>query len=429
MGFAAGFQVGWGAGQDIAAGLAVKREKKRAGKLLEEFKAQLEEFQLSDNELTYYEKVQLSFLANQIGSTYAKSYDEITSAQASYDKEKMVQEYQSLSKKNELFATLIKEIKDNKYLSQADLSALDEITGLPLSKLWNKETMDKIKNDELSTEEFNNKLGIAKTIGTDYAKPYLEQQGVIEPGLKANPPAPTGLSAKDNWAIEHYNLPEGSPEKISFDQLCRYMGATPETPERATALENDIAAMKEYGASNEEIKNHLIGKSNTPKTGTSPSVQDYLFNVDLGFGIVSSKDLNALTPQDKTDIANIHNTRKQFLNPEALQQVEAYLTGFEIDLNPPTIPTPEEAPLPEPEAKPGPIQKGINYMKKVWNSPVPTGTIPKAPTPTLSIEQKEALISSLSKEELFNQMKGLDPSDPMYKLLYAEAQKRGYIEE
>jgi len=33
----------------------------------------------------------------------------------------------------------------------------------------------------------------------------------------------------------------------------------------------------------------------------------------------------------------------------------------------------------------------------------------------------------MTKKELENAIKGLDPSDPMYKLLYNEAVKRGYI--
>ena len=97
MGFAAGLQAGSNlVSSDIVQSIGLKKERKRAGKLIEEFKAKLEEYQLSDNELTQYEKIQLSVLANQIGQDYAKSLDELNSSQSSFDKEKMSQEYQTL---------------------------------------------------------------------------------------------------------------------------------------------------------------------------------------------------------------------------------------------------------------------------------------------------------------------------------------------
>jgi len=48
-------------------------------------------------------------------------------------------------------------------------------------------------------------------------------------------------------------------------------------------------------------------------------------------------------------------------------------------------------------------------------------------TPKVSTGAKEAMIPTMTKKELEDAIKGLDPSDPMYKLLYDEAVKRGYI--
>ena len=52
----------------------------------------------------------------------------------------------------------------------------------------------------------------------------------------------------------------------------------------------------------------------------------------------------------------------------------------------------------------------------------------KIPSP-VSTEAKEAMIPMMTNEELYNALKGLDPSDPIYQSLYNEAVKRGLIEK
>ena len=113
----------------------------------------------------------------------------------------------------------------------------------------------------------------------------------------------TPLSAKDNWAIEHYNLPEKHPEKISFDQLSLYMGVKI-TPEKATALEEKIAEAKQYGATNEEIKNMLVGKSTEltpPAVSTTENTREDILNADT-FEDAERIYKNHITKYGETDL-------------------------------------------------------------------------------------------------------------------------------
>ena len=292
MAFSTGFGVGYSVGSDIAAKKAIKKEKERTEKLVEELKTKIEEYQLSGDEISYSEKMQLGVLVSQLGQTYASTFSDINNAQSSFDKEKLSQEAQNLRNKNDMFATLVKEIKDNKYLSQADLSALDEITGAPFSKLWNKDVIDGIRNEETKQQTLDNVFGVAKELPEEYTMPYMAGQGVEGlTGLQPTPEEPTALSAKDNWAIENYKT-----GKISFDQLSKYMGAYIE-PEKATELQKKIAEAKQYGATNEEIKNMLLGTAGggaeKSRVTSLPQLEEY-----------RDKALNADSWEDAEKIIN-----------------------------------------------------------------------------------------------------------------------------
>jgi hypothetical protein len=376
MSFSQSFTAGWNIGSDIVASRLAKQEKERAKKLLEEYKAKVEEYQLSGNEISYSEKLVLGTMVSELGKTYADVFSQIDTAQSNYDKQKLIEDAQNLRNKNDNLTTLIKEMKDNPYLSGADLSALDEITGMPLSKVFTRESIDDIKANGAKTEAMDQKLGILKDLPTEYKAPYAKEQGLINPELQPTPTTSKSseLSAKDNWAIEQYKI-----GKISFDQLSKYMGTyiAPENPEKATALENDIKAMKEYGASNEEIKNHLIGKSNTPRAGEvgaeGITAEDVLFDsTGKKFGgefLFSGLDINTLDDAGKEAVKNKWNRIKSIakIPPEEITRVEGYLTQqLQIDLNPPA-PTPEPIPEPIPEEQSGDLlQKAGTFIKGEW---------------------------------------------------------------
>lgn len=81
-------------------------------------------------------------------------------------------------------------------------------------------------------------------------------------------PAEAGaLSAADrkyNWAIKHYDLPEGDPEKISFEQLSKFMGTDISDPEKRNTIQQRLDEMDKLGATTEEKKNYLLGRTSEP---------------------------------------------------------------------------------------------------------------------------------------------------------------------
>ena len=149
-------------------------------------------------------------------------------------------------------------------------------------------------------------------------------------------------------------------------------------------------------------------------------------------GIIStmiSNKLNMgqpLTEEENAEVRNNYNLIKGTLPGEVISMVESQLQRYGISLEAPAT-TPEPTVTPEPEPK-----KWWEFWK---GETKPTTTIkpeitPEAreiPTPKVPTKGKEALIPLMSKKELEDAIKGLDPSDPIYKLLYDEAVKRGYI--
>ena len=353
MGFATGLQAGSNlVSSDIVQKIGLKKERKRAGKLLEEFNAKLEEYQLSDNELSYSEKVQLAVLANQIGSDYAKSLDELNASQSSFDKEKMSQEYQTLRNKNDLLATLIKEIKDNKYLSQADLSALDEMTGVQFSKLWNKETIDGIRNEETKQQTLDNVFGVAKELPTEYTMPYMAGQGV--PGLEGLQPT----TAPKTAGISDYNgaanfLKNYANSKMSDIDFYKTRDGI------ATKFGLDLSTM---------TRESLV----TPEkvaTPTKPKVQDPN-DVLFGTNGIMKNYINSgsqLGDEQKAEIRNNYNLIKPSLSADVRTQVEEYLQQIGIDVN---------APITEPISEPESTASKPSFLGNIWNKITKPGGTP-----------------------------------------------------
>jgi len=386
MGFATGLQAGSNlVSSDIVQKIGLKKERKRAGKLLEEFNAKLEEYQLSDNELSYSEKVQLAVLANQIGSDYAKSLDELNASQSSFDKEKMSQEYQTLRNKNDSLTTLIKEMKDNPYLSQANLLALDEMTGMPFSKLWNKEIIDGIRNEETKQQTLNNVFGVAKELPTEYTMPYMAGQGV--PGLEGLEPTPKEtpqMSAADSFFIERWQKGE-----FSTDTLLKHFSAYIDEDKRTT-IQKELDYGKGQGITftPEEVKKKILGTAGGGGTIQDPN--DVLFGTN---GIMKAyiNSGSQLGDEQKIEIRNNYNLIKPSLNADVRTQVEEYLKQIGIDLAE-TLPTPE--PTPEPTATKPSLLKGI------WNKLTTPGGTPayKGTTPQVSQGQKD--YTAMTADEL-----------------------------
>ena len=250
-------------------------------------------------------------------------------------------------------------------------------------------------------------------------------------------------SIQNKFGIDVSNITQESlrePEKVSTLTANQFFKTPDEVIKKSSKVEGyriDPTLDKEKG---------WYANYTPEPTGEKPNPNSYLFGKKDLYGNVQSMgiipyatQLNIssgipLTEEQKKEIINNHNIQKSLLDEDSLKQVELILKQLEINLEG-TAFTPE--PIPEPTPGPGPIQKGVNWIKGLYNQQkgYPVNNMQGSeinqgiPTPTMSTEQKGALISSLSKEELFKQMKGLDPSDPMYKLLYEEAKKRGYITE
>jgi len=232
------------------------------------------------------------------------------------------------------------------------------------------------------------------------------------------PEAPTALSAKDNWAINAYK--EG---KINFDELSKYMGTYIE-PKKATTLEEKIETAKRYGASNEEIKGMLVGKTTeaiTPEgeiTAGQKRSWDMASSVIFGSsdwvtgiskpGIISqniSNKLNMgqpLTDDEKAEVRNNYNSIKGTLPEEIKSIIESQLQRYGIPLETSVI-TPEPTTTPEPEPK-----KWWEFWKKETK-------------PELGPGEAEKDYSTMSEEELYNLAIAGD------KKAYEEAKRRGFF--
>ena len=118
-----------------------------------------------------------------------------------------------------------------------------------IGKYYSEKDMEYVKKLQMG------KLPI-KPIGT---KMYEEEFGEL-------PAEPTSATdAKLNFAISSYNA-----GKINFDQLSKYMG-TYIAPEKMSAKREEIELMKQYGATNEEIKNKLLGVGDAGVTTPAPT--------------------------------------------------------------------------------------------------------------------------------------------------------------
>ena len=279
------------------------------------------------------------------------------------------------------------------------------------------------------------------------------EQGYVPTFAETSTKELSTADKKYNWAIEHHALPEGSPGKISDEQLFKFMGVDVSDPEKRNTIQQRLDEMDKLGATTEEKKNYLLGRTPekpTPEgeiTAGEKRTYDMASSIMFGSsdwvtgiskpGIIStmiSNKLNMgqpLTDEEKTEVRNNYNTIKGTLPGEVISAVESQLKRYGIPL---------EAPKPEIKLPTGPMSKPKQWWE-FWKGETPTGTptkttpitpevTPKAgeiPSPKVPTEGKEAMIPLMSKKELEEAIKGLDPSDPLYKLIYDEAVKRGYI--
>jgi len=108
--------------------------------------------------------------------------------------------------------------------------------------------------------------------------PFLEQEGVEMPEVAPTVKEPTFNEKRFNWKIDQ--LKAGN---ITTDQFLKSEGMYI-APEKKTSLESEIDLMIKYGATNEEIKDKLMGKggggTTTPTSfKTLEAIKDSFKNV------------------------------------------------------------------------------------------------------------------------------------------------------
>jgi len=249
---------------------------------------------------------------------------------------------------------------------------------------------------------------------------YLRSKGEPIPTIEKEG---TPLSGRDKIMINAYK--SGS---ISFDNFLKYMGAYIE-PEKSTALEEKIQTAIQYGASNEEIKDMLVGKTAekvTPEgeiTAGQKRAYDMASSILFGSsdwvtgiskpGIISmsiSNKLNMgqpLTEEEKAEVRNNYNSIKGTLPEETKSIIESQLQRYGISLEAPII-TEEPTITPKPEPK-----KWWEFWKKGT-----TTTTETTPTETTPVKKD---YTTMTEEELYNLAMAGD------KEAYEEAKRRGLI--
>jgi len=226
------------------------------------------------------------------------------------------------------------------------------------------------------------------------------EQGYVPTFAETSTKELSTADKKYNWAIEHHALPEGSPGKISDEQLFKFMGIDVSDPEKRNTIQQRLDEMDKLGATTEEKKNYLL--SGTGGTTKAVDPNDVLFGTN---GIMKDyiNSGSQLGEEQKVEIRNNYNIIKPSLSAEVRTQVEDYLQQIGIDLNPPA-----EAPIPEPtpEAQQG---GGFHPITAVKNWLGQKGT----PQPSDYATMSEEVLFKLASE-----------GD---QLAYKEAKRRGLI--
>lgn len=214
------------------------------------------------------------------------------------------------------------------------------------------------------------------------------------------------------------------PVQISLDQW--KIDYTKETVPKPTP-EGEITAGEKR--TYDMASSIMFGSSDWVTGISKPGIISTMISNKLNMG-------QPLTDEEKAEVRNNWNFIKGELPEATINIVESQLRRYGIPLEEPTpTVTPEVTPTVTPEPKPGLIDKAKSWlgiegappkMKPVWGLEEKAEEIP---TPKVPTESKEAMIPLMSKKELEEAIKGLDPSDPIYKLIYDEAVKRGYIKK
>ena len=186
-GFGTGFQIG-----------TIIKEKQKAKKALEQVKATLEEWKLSGKEPSYVDKILMSTMLNNVGQSYAASFQSIDNNKANMDQEKLAQDAMTLRSMNENVLNFVKQTSamiEDGTIDMIDWTQFKDMFSFDITKMLNRETIDKLKDENTRKEALEEITGVAGKLPEEYRKSYFEQAGVIPEGLQptTTPKAP-GIS-------------------------------------------------------------------------------------------------------------------------------------------------------------------------------------------------------------------------------------------
>jgi len=347
------FSTGFGTGFEIG---SIIKEKQRAKKVLQEVQNTIGEWKLSGEEPSYVDKIMMSVLLNQAGSSFASSFADIERDKNTMDREKLSIDAMNLRTLNDNAMNLLKMIETA--AKEGRLGFIDWFQvpkemlppGFDLNKFLNKDTIAKLQDESTRQEALDEIMGVAKIIPSEYTIPYMQGQGV--PGLEGLQPTTTPKTA----GISDYNS--------AANYLSKFVNAAPDTFNKVLAgLQKQFPNVDMSGITQESLK--------TPEkvTTTKPKVQDPN-DVLFGTNGIMKDYINTggtLGEEQKAEIRNNYNLIKPSLTPDVRTQVEDYLKQIGIDLN-----APVEAPIPEPE----PTTSKPSFLGNIWNKITKPGVPP-----------------------------------------------------
>jgi len=289
------FSAGFGTGFEIG---SIIKEKRKAKKILEQVQNTIQEWKLSGEEPSYVDKVLMSVLLNQAGTSYASSFADIENNKNTMDREKLSQDGMNLRTLNDNGMALLKMIETS--AKEGTLGLIDWFQvpkemfppDFDLNKFLSKDTIAKLQNDDTRQAALDEVMGITRALPEEYRKGYMEQQGVLEEGLEPTPKAPPQMSAADSFFIERWQKGE-----FSTDTLLKHFSAWVDTDKR-TNLQKELDYGKEQGITftPEEVKKKILGTAGgggiEGETVTTLKNWEAMFDIKSETGPKTEEDYN-----------------------------------------------------------------------------------------------------------------------------------------
>ena len=349
------FSTGFGTGFEIG---SIIKEKRKAKKILEQVQNTLQEWKLSGEEPSYVDKILMSVLLNQAGTSYASSFANIENDKNSMDREKLSQDGMNLRTLNDNGVALLKMIETS--AKEGTLGLIDWFQvpkemfppNFDLNKFLNKDTISKLQNENTRQEALDEIMGVTRALPEEYRKGYMEQAGVIPEGLQptTTPKAP-GISDYNSAVNYLKNFSKITTPLDTFDKV-------------KAGLQNKFPDIDLSDITQESLR-----EPEKAVAGIKPKIQDPN-DVLFGTNGIMKNYINSgsqLGDEQKAEIRNNYNLIKPSLGADVRTQVEEYLQQIGIDVN---------APITEPISEPESTASKPSFLGNIWNKITKPGGTP-----------------------------------------------------